>query len=105
VATEAEDLCGTKGTREIAFRTAAIEVIKRGADRFIIVADQSKSSITGADFTAFGGLNVYSSNFQDMVVQIIKKGDPRFNDSLSARQTLGPDWQAIVAKGNPDNCL
>jgi hypothetical protein len=26
-------------------------------------------------------------------------------DALSARQTLGPDWQAIVAKGSAGSCL
>ena len=105
IATEAEDLCGAKGTREIAFRTAAIEVIKRGADRFIIVGDQSGSKITGGQFTTFGGFQTFGSNMQDIVVQIIAKGDPRFGDALSARQTLGADWQAIVAEGSPQTCL
>lgn len=105
ISTEAEDMCGAKGTREIAFREAAIEVIKRGFDRFIIVGDQSKSAITGAVFTTYGGLQSYGTNTQDMVVQIIQKGDPRYNDALSARQSLGPDWQVIVAKGATDNCF
>jgi hypothetical protein len=105
ISTEAEDLCGAKGTREIAFREAAIEVIKRGADRFIVVGDQSRSEITGGMFTTYGGFDTYGTNTQDMVVQIIQKGDPRMKDALSARQTLGTDWQAIVAKGSADSCL
>ncbi|MDP3264315.1 MAG: hypothetical protein U1E06_04790 [Tabrizicola sp.] len=105
ISTEAEDLCGAKGTREIAFREAAIEVIKRGADRFVVVGDQSKTEITGGMFTTYGGFDTYGTNTQDMVIQIIQKGDPRINDSLSARQTLGADWQAIVAKGSADSCI
>jgi hypothetical protein len=105
ISTEAEDMCGAKGTREIAFREAAIEVIKRGADRFIVVGDQSRSEITGGMFTTYGGFDTYGTNTQDMVIQIIQKGDPRMRDALSARQTLGPDWQAIVAKGSADSCL
>lgn len=105
ISTEAEDLCGAKGTREIAFREAAIEVIKRGADRFVVVGDQSKSEITGGMFTTYGGFDTYGTNTQDMVIQIIQKGDARMNDALSARQTLGPDWQAIVAKGSADSCM
>ena len=105
VSTEAEDLCGAKGTREIAFREAAIEVIKRGADRFIVVGDQSRSAITGGTFNTYGGFDVYGSNTQDMVVQIVQKGDPGFSNALSARETLGPDWQSIVAKGTTGNCL
>jgi hypothetical protein len=98
-------MCGAKGTREIAFREAAIEVIKRGADRFIVVGDQSRAEITGGMFTTYGGFQTYGTNTQDMVIQIIQKGDPRMKDALSARQTLGPDWQAIVAKGSADSCL
>lgn len=105
ISTEAEDMCGAKGTREIAFREAAIEVIKRGADRFIVVGDQSRSAITGGMFTTYGGFDTYGTNTQDMVIQIVQKGDPRFNDALSARQTLGAGWQEIVAKGSPDTCL
>jgi hypothetical protein len=105
ISTQAEDMCGAKGTREIAFREAAIEVIKRGADRFIVVGDQSRSEITGGMFTTYGGFDTYGTNTQDMVIQIIQKGDPRMKDALSARQTLGPDWQAIVAKGSADSCL
>jgi hypothetical protein len=105
ISTEAEDLCGAKGTREIAFREAAIEVIKRGADRFIVVGDQSRSEITGGVFTTYGGFDTYGTNTQDMVIQIVQKGDPRMKDALSARQTLGPDWQAIVAKGSAGTCL
>ena len=33
-----------------------------------------------------------------------KQGDPQFNDSLSARQQLGPKWQEIVATGVPNTC-
>lgn len=105
VSTEAEDLCGAKGTREIAFREAAIEVIRRGADRFIVVSDQSRSAITGGVFDSYGGFDTIGTNTQDMTIQVVQKGDPRFNDALSARQTLGPDWQQIVAKGPSDTCL
>jgi hypothetical protein len=105
IATEAEDLCGAKGTREIAFKSAAIEVIKRGADRFIVVGDQSRSTVDGGFFTGYGGFDTYGTNMQDMVVQIVSKGDPNYGNALSARQTLGPNWQEIVAKGSPDTCL
>ena len=98
-------MCGAKGTREIAFRAAAIEVIERGADRFVVVGDQSRSSIEGGMFTTYGSFQTYGTNTQDMVIQIVEKGDRRFNDALSARQTLGPDWQEIVAKGSPTTCL
>lgn len=105
ISTEAEDVCGSKGTREIAFREAAVEVIRRGADRFVVVGDQSKSAVTGAVFTTYGGLQTYGINSQDMVIQIVRQGDPEYSNALSARQTLGPDWQEIVAKGSSGTCF
>ncbi len=91
-------MCGAKGTREIAFREAAIEVIKRGEDRFIVVGDQSNSAITGGMFNSYGGFDTYGTNTQDMVIQIIRKGDAGYNNALSARQTLGPDWRRLSPK-------
>lgn len=105
VSTEAEDLCGAKTTREIAFKSAAVEVIRRGADRFIVVGDQADSRITGGTFTHFGGFQTYGSNTQDMIIQIVKKGDHRFADSLSAKQVLGPEWEQIVATDAKQTCF
>lgn len=99
VATVSE--CGARGTREIAFRAAAIEVIKRGGDRFIIVADGSDSRIAGGQFTPYGGFQTYSVNNQDMVVELRPEND---GNALSARQTLGPNWAAIVEEGIPQTC-
>ncbi|MDG1281173.1 MAG: hypothetical protein P8O10_07680 [Pseudorhodobacter sp.] len=103
VSTETE--CGTKTTREIAFKNAAIEVIKRGAEKFIIVGDNSGSKVTGGQFTTYGGFIAYENNMQDIVVQIVRKGEPRYSDALSAREALGPDWEKIVAKGMPQTCV
>lgn len=104
VATQAAPACGAQGARDVAFKSAAIEVIKRGGDRFIIVGDQSGSRITGGSFNAYGGFQTYSSNLQDMVVQMVPKTDPQYGNALSARQTLGADWQAIVSKGTIQTC-
>jgi CubicO group peptidase (beta-lactamase class C family) len=96
--------CGRQGARDVAFKAAAIEVIKRGGDRFIIVGDQSASQVAGGFFTGYGGFQTYSNDMQDMVVQLVQKGDSNYSNALSARQTLGADWSAIVAKGVPQTC-
>jgi CubicO group peptidase (beta-lactamase class C family) len=96
--------CGRQGARDVAFMAAAIEVIKGGGDRFIIVGDQSASQVAGGFFTGYGGFQTYSNDMQDLVVQLVQKGDPNYNNALSARQTLGADWSAIVAKGIPQTC-
>jgi hypothetical protein len=104
VATTAAPACGAKGARDVAYRTAAIEVIKRGQDRFIIMADQSGSELAGMTYSQYGGLQTYNSNLQNMVVQVLATGDPQYANGLSARTTLGADWQAIVAEGAPTTC-
>jgi hypothetical protein len=104
VATQAAPACGQQGARDVAFKTAAIEVIKRGGDRFIIVGDQSGSRVSGGQYTGYGFYNTYNDNLQDMIVKVVSKGDPQYRDSLSARQTLGEKWQEIVAKGIPEVC-
>jgi hypothetical protein len=103
VSTESE--CGAKTTREIAFRSAAIEVVKRGADRFVILGDQSSSKVTGGQFTTYGGFIAYDNNTQDMVIQIKRPSDPGYSDALSAREALGPDWQNIVSEEANKTCI
>ena len=92
VATRAAPACGAAGARNVAFRTAAVEVIRRGHDLFVI-----KGDTTGYD--GWSGVNQ-----QGMVVQLV---DPRTNearDALSAKQTLGADWQNVVKEGAPITC-
>lgn len=92
VATRAAPACGASGARNVAFRTAAVEVIRRGHDLFVI-----KGDTTGYD--GWSG-----TNEQGMIVQLV---DPRSRDAadaLSARQTLGADWQTAVQEGAPITC-
>ncbi len=108
VATVAAPACGPSGARKVANQAAAIEVIKRGGDRFVFIADQSGSHITGMTYNAygngFGGFQTYNAADQAMVVQMLKPGQPGFSDALSARQLLGPAWREIVEKGVPNTC-
>ncbi len=104
VATNAADACGQAGARKVAYKAAAIQVIKNGGDRFIIVGDQSSSTLAGGTFNAYGGFQTYNHNNQDMIVRTLKKGDPDYGNGLSARQTLGADWQAQVTKGVGVTC-
>lgn len=90
VDTQAAPACGPQGARTVAFRTAAIEVIRRGHDKFVIVKDTSQS--------------LYGGHGQGMVVKVIPEGSPRAGNALSARTTLGPDWRQMVAEGAPQTC-
>ena len=92
ITTNVEELCGPQGARNIAFRTAAVEVIRKGGDLFIITNDST-------NYDGWSGVHE-----QGMVVQMIAPGTAQARDALSARQVLGPDWASIVSDGTPNTC-
>lgn len=92
VATTAAPACGPNGARNVAFKTAAVEVIRKGADKFILVGDANNSNFWSG------------THDQSMVVRIIPENSPEARNALSARGQLGAEWQEIVAKGAPTTC-
>lgn len=104
IATTAAPACGPSGARMVANQAAAIEVIKRGGDRFVFVSENTSSQLTGLSYSAYTGLQTYNSNSQGLVVQMLSKGQRGYSNGLSARQTLGANWQEVVAKGIPNTC-
>lgn len=99
VATHAAPACGPSGARNVAFKSAAIEVIRKGGDKFLIMGDQTDSGMQGDFYSGF------QQNYsQGMVVKTVAEGSPEAKNALSARETLGADWQAVVAKGAPTTC-
>ena len=104
VATTAAPACGPSGARKVANQAAAIEVIRRGGDRFIFTGDQTGSRMTGVAYNYYTGFQTYNSNDQSLVVQMLQPGMSGYSDSLSARSILGPNWRDIVEDGVPDTC-
>ena len=104
VATEAAPACGRTGARKVANQAAAIEVIRRGGDKFIFVSQNTGSRTTGASYNAYTGFQTYNSNEQGLVVQMVERGDKDYGNALSARQVLGENWEEKVSKGVPNTC-
>jgi len=99
VQTHAAPACGPTGARNVAFKAAAIEVIRKGGDKFIIMNDASDMGMQGDLFTGF------NTNFaQGMVVKMIPEKSKEASNALSAREQLGANWQEIVSKGVPPTC-
>lgn len=92
VATTAAPACGPNGARNVAFKTAAVEVIRRGSDKFVLVGDSNNSNFWSG------------SHDQSMIVRLIPENSPEARNALSARGQLGADWQAVVASGAPTTC-
>ncbi len=92
VATNAAPACGPQGARNVAFQTAAIEVIRKGGDLFIIAGDST-------NYDGWSGVSE-----QGMVVRMIDRNSSDARNALSARETLGANWQEMVQKGAPTTC-
>lgn len=92
VATNAAPACGPQGARNVAFQTAAIEVIRRGGDLFVVQGDTT-------DFDGWTG-----SSQQGMEIRVIDPSSREAENALSARKTLGDGWEEKVASGAPTTC-
>lgn len=92
VATNAAPACGPNGARNVAFKTASIEVIRRGYDKFIVAGDSSNENFWSGDHK------------QDMVIKVIPENSPEARNALSAREQLGDNWKEAIQKGAPTTC-
>lgn len=99
--TSAAPVCGGRGAREVAFRQAAAETIRRGYDVFFVIDSASQNNVrtTGYTVTQYGvTANVGGSRDQSLAIAMFRYGDPQGVNGLDARAELGPDWAAIVAQ-------
>jgi hypothetical protein len=133
VTAQADPDCGPSGAQTAALKRAAVETLRRGFDNFVIVGVQQANNtrVTGytpvqaqtqtdgfgttAGNTAFvsgrstttytGGQAIIGGSYdQVLTVQMFRMGDPGSERSISARTTLGPNWQKAVASKDDDFC-
>ncbi len=129
----AAPVCGVTGAQKIAAQQAAVETIRRGYDRYLIVGGQYQNNVGVAGYTpvtaqttgtatatgfgnsatAYGQSTatysggqpiVAGSHDQGLIVKMFKEGDPAGANALDARGTLGPEWQKTVSS-NTMTCL
>ena len=104
--------------------STAVETLKSGRERFIIVGanagdnirvvqtaptgaftnstySASGSTIYGQSNTTFtgGGPMVLGRYDQQLSVQTFNRGEPGFANAVDAKQVLGPDWQKKASTG------
>jgi hypothetical protein len=122
--TSAAPICGGTGSQNVAVKMAAVEALRRGYDRFIIlgVASENNTGVfqTGPTYatttttlntygnygygqsnTQFGGGStiVYGTHDSSLGVLLLKRGDRDYDRGVDAKQTLGEKWQEIAEKG------
>jgi hypothetical protein len=111
--------CGSTGAAKVAAKSAAVETIKAGYDRYIITGGQSQNNVSTialpGQYNTMGsysgglssGTTTYTpgpiitrgSHDRSLSVVMFKNGQPGAENALDARQMLGPEWKEIVANG------
>jgi hypothetical protein len=124
IQTSAAPICGGIGAARAAQKMAAVETIKAGYDRYIIVSAAAANNVHATQlpgsYQTYGTINSYSPGYgtvnatttytpgatiysgthdQSIGVHMFKEGEPGSQQALSARETLGPKWEVIVKDG------
>lgn len=117
VTVSAAPVCGITGAQRIAYEDAAIQTLRLGFDRFVIVGARGQDSLAGvingpvtastygSTTTVSGGLStLVSRHRQQLIVRMFHDGDPMAGRAVSAKLVLGPNWQKKVQNGAPSTC-
>jgi hypothetical protein len=133
ISTSAAPACGSQGAQRVAVKNAAIETLRRGYDRYVILGAQAENNVGVVGHTPLtantygsGTINTYSNQAtyngqsntyysggqpiiagthdQKLAVRMFKGDDPQAANAVDARQVLGPEWQKAVTKGAGATC-
>jgi hypothetical protein len=129
LSTSVAPICSAHSALPIVLRRAAIETINRGYDRFAILASQAQADFAGylpGSATTTGGGTVFATgnmatmqgssytthsppipmigHTKSVIVKMFRDGDPAGANALSARASLGPDWQKILNESSTTIC-
>lgn len=120
IQTSAAPVCGAVGAAQAAQTQAAIETIKAGYDRYVIVGAQAANNVavsqmpgqyqTSGQYNGFGGWNsttvyrpgplvVSGSHDQALGIRMFREGEIGAEQAVSARDVLGPKWAELVKSG------
>ncbi|WP_094538917.1 hypothetical protein [Brucella grignonensis] len=124
IQTSAAPVCGSTGAAKVAQMQAAIETIKAGYDRYIIVDARSANNVqmaqTPGSYKTSGYINnghysgtttyqpgipvIYGRHEQAFAIYMFRDGEAGAQRAIPARQTLGPKWQEMVKSGKINTC-
>jgi hypothetical protein len=116
--------CGPGGAAKVAAKSAAVETIRAGYDRYIITGGSAQSNISttqmpgtfntvgtstyrGGGFRTYNATTTYTpgptivsgSHDRQLGVVMFRNGEPGAENAIDARQTLGPEWADLVKSG------
>ncbi|MCS0496866.1 hypothetical protein NVS89_17340 [Ancylobacter sp. MQZ15Z-1] len=125
IQTSAAPVCRGSGAAQVAQKQAAIETIKAGYDRYIIVDARSANNVrmmetpgsvqtTGVVQGGFynatstyrpGVPVVYGTHDQAFAIRMFHNGEPGAEQAVPAREMLGENWADLVKAGRVNTCM
>ena len=124
ISTSAAPACSRSSTANVASKMAAVETLRRGFSRYVILGTRSDDSVravstgptyatttgqysavgntvVGNSTTTYGGGGVIftGSRDADLHVLMLRENDPGFSQGVDAKLVLGEKWQELVTKG------
>ncbi|MGA7329710.1 MAG: hypothetical protein WBX25_35830 [Rhodomicrobium sp.] len=114
ISAQAAPICGPAGAARVAAKTAAVETLRHGYDKFIILGSQAQNNVGVVGYTPTTAYTTYGNGFattqvqggypivagshdHGLIVKMFKDGDPAGSNAVSAKATLGPKWSEIAA--------
>lgn len=122
--TAAAPACGTTGSQRVAQEMAAVETLRRGFTRYLIMGAGSQNNVgviqtgptysqtygtatvtgntvQGSSNTYYGGQQTIFTGSHDTAIRLmmLNKGDRGFEQGVDAKMILGVDWEKKVADG------
>ena len=115
--------CGGTGASRVAQNMVAVETIRAGYDRFIIMSGASANNVkitqlpgqynTSGTLNTYGNYGTYNSTTtytpgptivsgshdKSLSVKMFREGERGSDEAVDARSVLGPDWYDITVKG------
>ncbi|WP_240539870.1 hypothetical protein [Salinarimonas soli] len=115
--------CGSQGAARVAAKTAAIETIRAGYDRYIIAGGAAQNNVSvsqmpgsyqtagtmnyGRGYGSYNATTTYvpgptivaGSHDRQLSVVMFREGEPGAEQAIDAKSALGPEWQDLVKSG------
>jgi hypothetical protein len=115
--------CGAMGAAKVAQKSAAVETLRAGYDRYIITGGQAQNNVSvsqmpghfqtsgtatyGRGFGTYNARTTYvpgptivsGSHDRSLGVVMFRNGEPGSENAIDARQALGPEWADLVKSG------
>ncbi|MGV6872918.1 hypothetical protein ACUSIJ_09515 [Pseudochelatococcus sp. B33] len=117
--------CSSGSAASAAQMQAAIETIKAGYDKYIVIdasardtvqveqlpgGYETKTRASGGTYysktTYVPGQIVRTGSYEQVLeIKMFEDGSQGAADAIPAREVLGPRWQELVSKGKVESCL